>query len=265
MNFILILMMLFAQQTQTQTQLAPTVEVPAVEVQQPVEVPVRTQPVEVPAVEVPVPTVDVPAVEVPLPTVKVPAVRTPAVAVPTQLPDGYLNANVGVTYNHPGLIVHEGGGVVGTDHLYNLAPAFNIRAEVIASNEAQINISEGVIENLIAEEFKKEYISTQAEVVDGFALPEFHMLVLISKIERGFVVFVEGRLFESVKLERVRLEAGTAFQAITWETQSLSVTPEEGAENDIRESVRAIAKLFVERYVYFEELKNRHERRGRDH
>lgn len=78
---------------------------------------------------------------------------------------------------------------------------------------------------------------------------------MINPIEKGYVAYCGGRLFEEVHLDRVVLDQQTAMQAITWETESLILSPKEELAYQIEKTVDTITNTFVERFQFYENIR----------
>lgn len=160
-------------------------------------------------------------------------------------------------YPNPGIVAQRGGGWVGSDHLYNLTDHISIVTEIFKPEKLTLSITEKQIHDQVADEFKKGGITPDATNKPGQPLlPFFHLLVMIYPIEKGYVVYCEGRLFEKINLERVRLDDLTAMQGITWESQNLIITPKDDLETHLDKSVDEIVKTFVERFRFYKDIKS---------
>lgn len=88
-------------------------------------------------------------------------------------------------------------------------------------------------------------------------LPFFHVLIMINPIEKGYVVYIGTRLFESIDIKRAgaRLDEQTAFQAITWERQQLLISSKEDLTAQVNATVDELTNEFISRYKYFQNLR----------
>ncbi len=158
-------------------------------------------------------------------------------------------------FAQPGIIVLKDGKWVGVDHLFNLTNKIEVYIEVQKSPTITEEINTEAIKTSIETLFKKGSITTKAESTPPF--PFFHMLIMIIPVEKGYAVLCEGRLFESVHLDRFITEKNMYFQAITWEKQLLVIAPKDTFRAEIDKAVDEIANSFVTRYAFFEGIKNR--------
>jgi len=159
-------------------------------------------------------------------------------------------------YTDPGIVAFQDGKWVGSDHLYNISSNISINVEVVKPPNFNINITEAALKERIAAIFRTAGITPQAEPQQDLPpLPLFHMIVFIYPIPNGIVACCDGRLFEAVTLDRVRLQKGVTWQAITWNKQNLLVSALEQGPEQINQSVDTIATLFTDRYKYFLNLK----------
>jgi hypothetical protein len=159
-------------------------------------------------------------------------------------------------YPNPGIVAQRGGRWVGSDHLYNLTNNIDIVVEIFKPASVNIPVTEGMIRERISESFKKARINPMTEAEPGQPLlPFFHVLVMIYPIEKGYVAYVEGRLFEKISLDRVRLDAMTALQGITWESQNLILSPTDKIEEQLYKSIDEITNTFVDRFRFYEDIR----------
>jgi len=161
-------------------------------------------------------------------------------------------------YPNPGIVAQRGGAWVGSDHLYNLTNKIDIHVEIFKPENVDLPLTEEMIRSRVADIFKKGGITPIAEEVAGDPpLPFFHVLIMIYPIDKGYVAYCEGRLFEKVRLERIRLDDLTVLQGITWESQNLIVSPTNMIGEQISNSIDEIADTFVERYRFYEEIRRK--------
>ncbi len=160
-------------------------------------------------------------------------------------------------YKNPGIVDISESEAIGSDHLYNLSEYIGLSIEIIKPPGEKIAISEGEIRDKIIEIFQKGQMHHKGpKISDEEAHPFFHYLIMIVPIEKGFLVYASGRIFENVDVKRVFLEKDTAFQAITWENQHLFFTPIEDMNKETMMAIEKITKQFLERYQYFKTVKN---------
>lgn len=159
-------------------------------------------------------------------------------------------------YLHPGIVFNQAGRWVGSDHLYNLPKKIAVIADVLGPSGASLPVDTSVLTKFVEDKFKAHYFdTTPLASSDKPALPFFNVLIVVYPIDQGYVALCEGRLFESIDPKRVRLEKGTAFQAITWEKKTLIVTPKDDFVKTVEKTIEDILNTFFERYDYFETLR----------
>lgn len=171
-------------------------------------------------------------------------------SLPAQMTDD------GRFYPNPGIVANRNGSWVGSDHLYNLTDKIDIVVEIFKPESVDIPITNGMIRERVAEIFKNGGITPIAEVSEeGPPLPFFHVLVMIYPLDKGYVAFCEGRLFEKVNIDRIRLDEQTLLQGITWESQNLILSPKRELESQLNKSIEDLAETFVERYNFYENIR----------
>lgn len=159
-------------------------------------------------------------------------------------------------YKLPGITGFKNDQWVGSDNLYNLTSNIGITVEIDKPQGANIPISSEALKSRISALFEKSGITPQPEGQGAEApLPFFHMLIMAYPVEKSFVAFLTGRLFEPVFVSRIILEKGISWQAITWEKQELVIATKEQFVDQINRSVDEITNNFIERYKYFQHLK----------
>lgn len=159
-------------------------------------------------------------------------------------------------YFHPGMLLSPRGGGIweGGDHLLNLSNTIGVFVEIIKPQDDKLNITENQIQKIVDGIFNQGGITPETRAApDRPPLPFFHIQILCYPVSRGYVVCCSGRLFESVDIRRVVLDPDMAFQAITWEKQTLFVAPTEGVIQEIEKNVVNIAQSFVERFQSYEQ------------
>ncbi|HEY4832645.1 MAG TPA: hypothetical protein VIH61_08825 [Waddliaceae bacterium] len=159
-------------------------------------------------------------------------------------------------YPNPGIIALRDGRWVGSDHLYNLTNKIDIVIEFFTPPSVVLPVTKENIKTTVSEIFKKARITPPTDFSgDKPPLPFFHMLIMMYPIEKGYVVYCEGRLFEQVELDRVKPDEQTAMQAITWESQNLIITSKEDLANQLTKSVDEIATAFANRFRFYEDIR----------
>ncbi len=170
-------------------------------------------------------------------------------------PSPQLVAEV-ASYLHPGVLFFQNGAWEGGDHLLNLTNNIGVYVTIVKPEGDPFPLTEEQLKKIVDDQFKAVKINPVTLAVQGEPpLPAFQIQILAYPIEKGYVVACEGRLFESVTLKRVILDAGLAFQAITWEKKSLQVGPTDKIGEQIIGCVGDIAQSFAERFDAYEKRK----------
>lgn len=180
--------------------------------------------------------------------------KTPPIVIPPPviLPKPVAQS---ANYFHPGILVLQNGEWQGSDHLLNLTNQIGIYLTILKPDNLDFEIPEDKIKSSIEFAFQASGIKTQTLAYEGRPpLPAFELEIFIYPIERGFVAFCEGRLFESVTLSRFRIDPGIAYQAITWEKQSLLVSPTAQFSAQLEKGVKEIAEAFAERFKAYSKI-----------
>lgn len=175
----------------------------------------------------------------------------PVVATPQSAP---LEA----TYFYPGIIAYRNGTWVGGDNLLNLPKNIGLYINIIKPSSDTLEINEEQFLRDAQRIFEKANIAPRIMATSGQPpLPFFQVQVLLYPVERGYAASCEGRLFESVNMQRVILEqSGMAYQAVTWQKSSLIVSPKEKILDQLKVDIEDIVQSFADRYVTFENIKN---------
>ncbi|MFQ5728789.1 MAG: hypothetical protein ACE5GN_00310 [Waddliaceae bacterium] len=172
------------------------------------------------------------------------------------------HAQEGQFYPNPGIVAMKGGKLIGSDHLYNLTDKIAIFVEIFKPKEVEVPITEEMLRGRIEEIFKKAGMQPFSDASPGQPIhPFFHLLIMLNPIERGYAVYCQGRLFEKIEMNRVKLAEQTTFQGITWETSNLIVTPTDRLTNQVDNVVDDIATTFTERYKFFENIRSQMQRK----
>lgn len=162
------------------------------------------------------------------------------------------------TYFYPGIVVNRGGAWEGGDDLLNLTNNIGFYLSIIKPDNDPLKIDEAQLKKMAENLFQSVGISPKILVAGGQApLPFFQVQILLYPIgHEGYVACCEGRLFESVSLKRIFLDAsGMAFQAVTWQKSSLIISPNSQITQQIQQHVNDIVKAFTERYQSFANIK----------
>lgn len=156
------------------------------------------------------------------------------------------------SYAHPGAIAKRGGEWIGSDHLLHLSDGIAVEAEVLTVSQIKLPFSSNDLSEVVKKVFTRYDIEpTAGNNPLGAPLPQFHLLAMVYPAEDKLVVYVEGRLFESVNLERANLPKSVLFQAITWETQDMVMIKKQELKKELERLTEQIAELFAERAQFF--------------
>ncbi len=180
--------------------------------------------------------------------------KKPAIEIPKNIPSAPIP--VTATYLHPGIIVYRDGQWQGSDHLLNLTNNISIYVNILKPGDVNLGVTEAQIKQVVEDVFKTVNINAQTLASQGQPpLPAFEIEILAYPIEKGFAIGIEGKLFESVELQRFQLDQNMAFQAITWEKKTLQVGPTYNIKEQILKSAQDIATAFAERYKAYEDIR----------
>lgn len=158
-----------------------------------------------------------------------------------------------LAYFHPGIIVFKDGSWQGSDHLLNISNVIGLYVEILRAPGDKLELSQEQVRSRVDKIFAQAGISTASVGnMDQPPLPAFQIKIFLYPIERGYAAYCEGRLFESVYLKRFNLDPGMAFQAITWERETLIVSPTDKTLEYLDKQIEEIANSFVELYHIFE-------------
>lgn len=175
----------------------------------------------------------------------------PLIKVPSK-----VSASATISYLSPGVIVNRVTSWQGGDNLLNLSKNIPVRVELVLPIGKKSPIEEAVIKKHVVDIFAKAGISDKVQAyADKPPLPFFHVLVMAQQIDKGYAVYVAGRLFEQVDVSRVVLNNEAFFQAVTWEKQELIVASPEEIANQVLLVLDEIATNFADRYTYYENIK----------
>lgn len=160
------------------------------------------------------------------------------------------------TYFHPGILALQDGKWVGTDQLLNLSRFIGVYVEEVKAPKVALPLSPDDIKKRVEAIFSQGGIYP-INMVPPTAppLPAFHIRLFVYPLGRGYVVFCEARLLESVQLARFSFDPNTAFQAITWQRESLILAPAATAVDQLEKLVDEMALSFVSVYRNYEQKK----------
>ena len=160
-------------------------------------------------------------------------------------------------YLHPGILVYLNGNWEGSDHLLNISKNIGVYVRIIKPEEEALDINQKELQNQVETAFGEANIKALTMAAVGKPpLPAFEIEIFVYPIEKGYAAFIDGRLFESVVLDRFKMDPNMAFQAITWEKQTLIVGPKESFAELLSKSVQDVSAAFIARYLTYEQIKN---------
>lgn len=159
----------------------------------------------------------------------------------------------GITFNLPGIIGLQEGHWKGTDHLLNLTNNIHVAVDIMVGDDVKLPFDEAAIQSqvestLVKAGFKIDGLTRPGEP----PLPYLHFLVMVQKCDQSVAAYIQARLFEKVKLDRVQLPVEVAFQAITWEDENLLIIEGSQLQKDLFDQLDEMAGYFVQRYNFFE-------------
>lgn len=159
-------------------------------------------------------------------------------------------------YTFPGVVALQDGDWVGSEHLYNLSPQIGVVVEIVYSSGNSTSLTEEGILNKITPILKAGGLTVREPLISGTSpLPFLNILIIIHPIEKGYVAYCTGQLFEEVTLRRIQLKPGTTWQAVTWEQQELVVFAKEHLQEQVEKTVQNIVTAFAARYKSYEHKK----------
>jgi hypothetical protein len=182
-----------------------------------------------------------------------PTPSTPTLPPPIKLPTLVPQR---AEYLHPGILVFLNGRWEGSNHLLNLSNNIGVYVSIIKPENEILDISEDQIRKEAELIFNNANIKPQTLATEGKPpLPVFEIEIFVYPIERGYAACCNGRLFESVILERFKMDPNMAFQAITWEKQHLIVSPKALFAEQLTKTVQDIVTSFTVQFQAYERLK----------
>lgn len=166
-------------------------------------------------------------------------------------------AQKNIAYLHPGILVNFNGVWEGSDHLFNLTRHIGVNVTLVKADDVKIDVTSEMLKKAMEAIFQKGSIDPHVAVLPNDPpLPVFEVEIFLYALDKGFIASCQGRLFESVIPTRVKLDANMAFQAITWEKQSLIVGPKDEFVGLLTREVSDITSSFVEKFTIFERLRS---------
>jgi len=181
-----------------------------------------------------------------------PLIQIPGKAQPTG------EVDVKNVFTSPGVAILQNNQWVGSDHLYNLSNQLGLLIEISQPDSKQYRIDEIALKKNVENVLGKVGIQSRVPFLnsDFTPLPFLQFIVVVNSQATGLnVAYCGCRLFESVRLDRVHLDPNMTWQAITWESQTLSLTPPEQLQETVNKDLADLAVKFSERYSYYKLLK----------
>lgn len=173
----------------------------------------------------------------------------PPPAPSSTVPPSPLTLAPTTVFVEPGIAALQGSEWVGSEHLFNLPNTLGIVVDIYKANGMTLPMTDDALREKIAEVFKKGRISERKPLVsDKTPLPFFQMMLIFQPIDKGYVVYYSGRLFEDAGMKRVQLPNDISWQVITWEKQEMRIFPADQLQTQVDEAVLGIANAFVERF-----------------
>lgn len=158
-----------------------------------------------------------------------------------------------LSYFYPGVIVFKDGAWQGTEHLLNVGRQIGVYVEIFLPEGDRLTVNQAGLQKIVEDIFIAAGISTQVLVPSNKPpLPAFEVRIFLYPVENGYAACCEGRLFESVILNRFYLDPNMAFQAITWQRGSLLVASRLEISKSLENRVAEIATSFVEVFRAYE-------------
>lgn len=159
----------------------------------------------------------------------------------------------GVAFNLPGIIGIQEGTWRGTDHLLNLTNNIFVAVDIMQGDNVKVPFDEDEVKAHVETVLMKAGVKTDALTRPGEPpIPYLHFLIMVQKCGEDTAAFIQARLFEKVKLDRVALPGEVFFQGITWEDENLLIIESSQVHKDIFSQLDEMAGYFIQRYNFFE-------------
>lgn len=159
----------------------------------------------------------------------------------------------GELFNHPGVVSVKDGRWVGLDNFVNISKSMAIQVNIIKPEGLTLSFDSSTLEDRVLTIFEPAGITRISQGEDGKPpLPFFNIVIVVYPYREGFASACVTRLFEEVRLNRVNLDRGETFQAITWEQTSLAVASKADFEKLLFNTIDGIANNFVKRLASYQ-------------
>jgi hypothetical protein len=158
----------------------------------------------------------------------------------------------------PGIATIKDKKWVVTDFLYNLTPNIGVKVEIIKPQGKYIPLSEGQLEQRIANLFQDADIDPVAIQMNCQPpLPMLYVLIMAYPCDKRIVGFISAQLYEEAKPMRIDMDLNGVWQTITWERQALVVAADKDFTQEVHETVTDMIVSFTERFKYYHPVDER--------
>lgn len=181
-----------------------------------------------------------------------PAKKAEPTPVFHHLPSRHLPA-MDKPFGMPGVVGFKDGKWEGADYLGHVANAMSVSVEVVKGESYEgAKIDENALYSQVAAMLKSNGITPQAEVKEGPPLPFVHVLLMVYPVDTEKVlIYGSVRLFEAVQVMRKNFAPAGYWQAITWESQDMTLSAASQAAEGAKALVDGLTKGFIERYKLY--------------
>jgi hypothetical protein len=136
----------------------------------------------------------------------------------------------------------------GFDNFLNISRSFAVQVNLIKGEKVELDITTEELRQKITSVFQSDGLQINENGQEGKPpLPYYNMLVMIFPVRDGYTAACVARLFEEVSLERLRLQYGETYQAITWTQANLIVASTEEFKKLLISTVEGMASTFTKR------------------
>lgn len=162
-------------------------------------------------------------------------------------------------FGMPGVVGLRDGKWEGTDYLGHLSNKITVDVEILKGDKTPVSVDISSLQAAVKTLLKDEGFTPHAEVTEGPPLPFLHILAIIYPVDKDkYVVFTTCRLFEQIQVVRKDFKPAGYWQGITWENQDISLSTFDQLPAQVKSSIEALLKAFIERYrLYNKEDENR--------
>lgn len=151
-------------------------------------------------------------------------------------------------FYYPGVVTLKGGAFVGGDNFVNIGQEISLQIDLITPDGVDTKELLASMQKAADEAFMKDGLTpSHGKEPSSPPLPFFSILVLVHPVKEGYAAMIAGRLFEKVSLDRVRLDQGDTFQAITWEQINLVVSAKEDFDSLVLKGEKSLLDNFLRR------------------